>query len=109
MEKTVKKQQLPDTDSIDALASFWDQHDLTDFESDLEEADGPVFSRAKRRATLSIDLAPTEAQRLKKIARTKGLKETTVARQWIIEKLQHSSSARQGRRPQPSARKVRTP
>jgi hypothetical protein len=42
MEKTMSTQQIP-TDAIQALAKFWDQHDLTDFEDQLEEVQEPVF------------------------------------------------------------------
>jgi hypothetical protein len=31
MEKAMKKSKLPQTDSIQKLAEFWDSHDLTDF------------------------------------------------------------------------------
>ena len=92
MEKTIGRQRLPNTDSIAELAEFWDSHDLTDFEKDLEEAAEPVFVRAKG-TSLSIDLQPTEAQHLRRIARSKGVKETTVLRQWIVERLHESSRA----------------
>ena len=108
MEKTMRRQKLPNTDSIEELARFWDTHDLTDFAEDLEEAAEPVFVRAKG-TSLSIALQPTEAQHLKKIARSKGVKETTVLRQWILERLHESSWT--GRPPnkalQPTARKTR--
>lgn len=39
------KVQLPKTDSIDELARFWDTHDLTDFEDQLEVVTEPVFVR----------------------------------------------------------------
>ena len=90
MEKTMRRQKLPNTDSIEELAKFWDTHDLTDFEGDLEDAGEPVFVREKG-SSLSIDLQPTEARHLKKIARSKGVKETTVLRQWILERLHESS------------------
>ena len=82
----MKEQKLPKTDSIEELASFWDAHDLTDFEEELEEIAEPVFIRAKG-TSLSIDLKPAEAQHLKRIARSKGVKETTVLRRWIRERL----------------------
>ncbi len=104
----MRRQKLPNTDSIEELARFWDTHDLTDFEEDLEEAAEPVFVRAKG-TSLSIDLQPTEAQHLKKIARSKGVKGTTVLRRWILERLHESTWT--GRPPskvlQPSARKTR--
>ena len=85
----MRRQKLPNTDSVEELAKFWDTHDLTDFEEDLEEAGELVFRRAKG-TSLSIDLQPTEAQRLKEIAQSKGVRETTVLRQWILETLHES-------------------
>jgi hypothetical protein len=43
MEKAMMKPRLPIADSIMELAEFWDLHDLTDFESELEEVSEPVF------------------------------------------------------------------
>ena len=86
----MKRQRLPNTDSIEELARFWDAHDLTDFEQDLEEAEEPVFERTKG-TSVSIDLQPAEALKLRRIARSKGIKETTVLRQWIVERLHGSS------------------
>ena len=37
--------KIPKTDSIAELAEFWDTHDLTDFEDELEEVSGPIFRR----------------------------------------------------------------
>jgi predicted phosphatase len=87
MEKALRRQRLPDTDSVEELAGFWDHHDLTDFEHSLEEVREPVFVRAKG-ASVSIELRPAEAQQLKKIARSRGVRETTVLRRWIRERLQ---------------------
>ncbi len=81
---------MPKTDSVEELAKFWDSHDLTDFEEDLEEVREPVFVRAKS-MSLSIELPPSEAEQLKKIARSKGVKEATVAREWIVDKLREGS------------------
>lgn len=87
MERTMKQHLLPDTDSIAELAKFWDTHDLTDFEPALEEVREPVFVRAKR-SSLRVDLPPREAGRVKKIARSRGIDEGTLVRQWILESLQ---------------------
>jgi hypothetical protein len=38
--------KLPDTDSIQDLARFWDSHEVTAFDSELEEVAEPVFERA---------------------------------------------------------------
>jgi len=53
----------------------------------------PLFVRG-RGTSLSIELPPAEAQYLKKIARSKGLKEAAVLREWILERLHEFSSIR---------------
>jgi hypothetical protein len=80
-------------DSVEELAGFWDEHDLTDFADELQEVGEPVFVRAGG-ASVSIELPPTEARHLKRIARARGVKETTVLRQWIIERLHDLSATR---------------
>ena len=35
--------KLPETESIEELARFWDSQDLTDFEDQLEEVAEPIF------------------------------------------------------------------
>jgi len=108
MEKTIRRPGLPNTDSVAELADFWDHHDLTDFEDDLEEVNEPVFVRAKG-ASVRIELEPAEAQHLKKIARFKGVRETAVLRQWILEGLHEPSPIRRPRNKalHPPARKPR--
>jgi hypothetical protein len=45
VEKSMKTQIIPNSDSIHELAQFWDSHDLTDFEDQLEEVTEPIFER----------------------------------------------------------------
>ena len=40
MEKAMKARKIPSTDSIDELARFWDTHQLTQFDDELEEVSG---------------------------------------------------------------------
>jgi hypothetical protein len=47
MEKAIRWRKLLGPDSIEELAEFWDTHDLTDFEQDMEEMTEPLFVRAK--------------------------------------------------------------
>ena len=91
MEKNMRSHRIPETDSIEALARFWDSHDLTEFENQLEEIHTPVFVRAKE-ATFAIALTPEEVQALRRIARSQGVKEPTLMREWVREKLRGTSS-----------------
>ena len=45
MEEPMRQSRLPKTDSIQELARFWDTHDVTEFDQELEVVDEPVFER----------------------------------------------------------------
>ncbi len=107
MEKTVRSQRIPDTDSIEELSRFWDTHDLTDIEDQLEEVRTPVFGRGEA-ATFAIALKPREVQALKRMARSEGVQEAMLVREWVREKLRGASANKPPNKAlQPSARKTR--
>lgn len=77
------------TDSIEELARFWDTHDLTDYEDELEEVEEPVFNKGPQSVML-IRLLPDEMAVLKRIAESKGMNQTDLVREWVSEKLRAS-------------------
>lgn len=79
--------QIPQTDSIEALARFWDTHDLTDVEDELEEVTEPVFEHS---AVVKIHLQPQEIEAVKEIAKHKGIDSAALIREWILEKIPRS-------------------
>jgi predicted DNA binding CopG/RHH family protein len=78
--------KIPQTDSIEELARFWDTHDLTDFADELEEAPETAFERKKEKV-LTIRLRPDEAESLKRIAESRGIEESMLIRRWVLEKI----------------------
>ena len=68
-------QRIPNSDSIEELSKFWDTHDLTDFEDQLEEVHAPVFARRKE-STVAVLLTPKEALALRRLAQSEGIEET---------------------------------
>ena len=50
--------KIPSTDDIEELARFWETHDTTDFEDEVEEVTEPVFVR-KPRTGMAAPLEPT--------------------------------------------------
>jgi hypothetical protein len=85
MEQSMKSHNLPQIDSIRELAQFWDNHDLTDYEDALEEVTEPVFQRD---AAITLHLEPSEAEAIRQIAKSKGVAETDLVRQWVLENIQ---------------------
>jgi predicted DNA binding CopG/RHH family protein len=83
----MKSPKLPQTDSIQELADFWDAHDLTDFEEELEEVAEPVF---ERETTVVLHLEPSEAEAVKRMAESKGVSDVNLIHQWVLEKLSSS-------------------
>lgn len=85
MENTMNVQGIPQTDSIQELARFWDTHDLTDFEEQLEEVTESIF---ERKTVVQVLLEPEEIQAVAKIAKSKGVASGELVREWVLEKLQ---------------------
>ena len=83
-----KKSKIPKFTSYKEEAKFWDTHSVTDFEDETEDVD-IVFELDKPRdETLILRLQKDVKNRLEKTARSKGLNVSTLARMWLIEKLQ---------------------
>ncbi len=81
------KTQIPTTDSIHELAAFWQRHDVTDFEHELEEVPAPVFQRAY---VVGVPLTGDEHQAIRDAAATRGVDEAALIHEWVKEKLRHA-------------------
>jgi hypothetical protein len=79
-------QTLPQTDSIAELARFWDTHDLTDFEAELEEVSEPVFERSPK-DTVRVQFRPQEIEMLERLAAAQDMELTALIRRWVLERL----------------------
>ena len=79
--------KMPKTDSIQELATFWQRHDLTDFEAELEEVPGPVFQRAH---VVGVPLTGDEHKAVREAAASRGLDEAELIREWVKERLRHA-------------------
>ena len=83
----MRRARLPQTDSIEELARFWDTHDSTDFEDELEEVSEPLFVRSPA-TTMVLRLEPQEIEAVQRAARARGVEEAELVRQWVRERLQ---------------------
>jgi hypothetical protein len=80
----MKTEALPQTDSIQELAQFWDTHDITDFEDELEEVTEPVFERP---SVIALQLESAEAEAVRKLAEANGIADVDLIRGWVREKI----------------------
>ena len=79
--------KIPTTDSIQELATFWQYHDVTDFEDDLEEVPRPAFQRAH---VVGVPLSGDEHQAVRDVAVSRGLDEAALIHEWVKERLRHA-------------------
>ena len=94
MAKAMKARKIPESDSVEELARFWDTHDLTDFEDQLENGPKRVFER-KPETAIQVRLRRQEVEKVKRVAKTRGVREATLLRQWVREKLRNAVAGRQ--------------
>lgn len=95
MEKAMRKPKMPTTDSIHELAEFWDTHDLTEFEDELEEVPEAVFVR---RTPIKVSLEPREAKAVQKIASAKGVSREELIRSWVLQQIARPGNGRRTKR-----------
>ena len=83
----MKTEKIPKTNSIKALAQFWDTHELTDFEDQLEEVTTPVFERREPEQVIKIHLASNEVEAVERLAASQGVSAGILIHDWVVQQL----------------------
>jgi hypothetical protein len=86
MAEPEKKTRIPEFRSVEEEAEFWDTHDLADYWKEFK----PIRVRVAKRLSepLTIRLDPETLAELRSRAKQKGIGPTTLARMWVLERLQ---------------------
>lgn len=87
----MKAPKIPQTDSIEELADFWDAHDLADFEDQLEDVPEKIFGRQPE-TVIPLRLRRQEIEAVKRVAKNRRVREGALLRQWVREKLREAKS-----------------
>ena len=91
----MKKSKLPKTNSIQKLAEFWDSHDLTDFEDELQEVAEQVFVRG---GAIQVPLESRDLAAVERLARSKGVSPEQLVRSWVLQRIARRSGPRPAKR-----------
>ena len=83
--KNAKVEPIPPFKTLDEEADFWQTHSVVD---DINDGTIVGFHRANKTQTLTVRFTKTDLQKLREEAFRKGIGPTTLARMWLIEKLQ---------------------
>lgn len=80
-----RPEPMPPFKTLDEEADFYDTHDLSDF-GKIPLSKLPLIEKEKEES-LNLRVQKTVKEKLVKIAQKKGINPTTLARMWIIERL----------------------
>ena len=85
---TKKINKIPTFKNIQEEAEFWDTHSFADYWNKWKDVNIVVEMDKPRDKTLVLRLQKSIKEKLEHIARSKGLNISTLARMWLMEKLQ---------------------
>ncbi len=88
------KEPLPEFQSHEEMAEFWDTHDFTDYMDEFK----PIKVRFAKKLSegLHIRLDPESSAELQTLAQERGVGPSTLARMWILEQIKQKRQAHQG-------------
>ncbi|MYD92922.1 MAG: hypothetical protein F4Y02_04370 [Chloroflexi bacterium] len=86
MSKTKKQTRIPTFNSREEEAEFWDTHDTADFEDEFERTEVRFAKNLSQGITVRFTAETLET--LRATAQRKGIGPTTLARMWILERLE---------------------
>ena len=81
-----KQTRIPAFTSREAEAEFWDTHDTADFEDEFRPANVRFARNLSQGITVRFTAETLET--LRATAQKKGIGPTTLARMWILERLE---------------------
>lgn len=90
---TMPKRKLPEFKTDEEAGEFWDTHDLAEYWDQMEVVEDVTFGPSPLKLKqVCLRLSPTQIERVKRIARSKGIGYQTLLRMWITER-EHQEAA----------------
>lgn len=86
-----RERRIPEFSNRAEEAAFWDTHDITDYLDELESVE--VRFVKKLSEGITVRLTPAMLRQLQIQARRKGVGPSTLARMWILERLDEEPPA----------------
>jgi predicted DNA binding CopG/RHH family protein len=84
--------RIPHFASREEEAAWWDSHDLADYQDEFKTVRARFAKNLSEGITVRLD--PETLSELREQARRKGIRPTTLARMWILERLRPSEPRR---------------
>lgn len=87
IQRPATQSRIPRFATVEEEAEFWDTHDITEFDDELETVTDARFIGLKRDGTLLLWLEPEAAATLSERAAREGTTPGHLARRWVLEHL----------------------
>jgi hypothetical protein len=81
---------IPPTNSLEAIAEFWDTHSLADYWDQTEPADFEFDPKARRHHLVAVD--PDLMARIRDVARQRGLQTESLINLWLEQRVQEAAA-----------------
>ena len=85
------RKRIPTFKTDEEAAEFWDSHSLADYLGDTQPAEDTTFA-ARPLKQVCLRLAPSQIERVKRIAESKGIGYQTLLRMWITERVRQEGA-----------------
>lgn len=86
MSSSRRRSRIPHFRSEAEEAAFWDTHDTTDFLDELRPAK-LTFARPRPKVLVSVRIAKSEVNLLRRLAQRRGLAFGSLIRMWVTDRL----------------------
>jgi hypothetical protein len=87
-DEQLPQSRIPDFASREEEAAWWDSHDLADYWDEFKPVTVKVSPNLLSETAMSVRLPTATLDRLRQRAAKKGVGHTTLARMWIMERLE---------------------
>ena len=81
------KSRIPDFETIEEAAEFWDTHSLAEFEDELEEVTDIMFIKAGPKKAVTVRLDEPTFAAVSREAAEKGVRPSTLIHWWVLERV----------------------
>lgn len=79
----------PPTESVQAIAEFWDTHSLADYWDQTEPAEFDFDPQARRHHLVAVD--PELLTRIRLVAHSRGLQTESLINLWLEQRVQEAA------------------
>jgi len=83
-DKKQPKSRIPEFANYQEEAEFWDTHDTTDFDDEFRPVKVTVAKNLSEEVTIRLD--PQTLQKVRVLAKEKGIDHAVLMRLWITER-----------------------